>query len=166
MGFYSKDKKTNLWDFEFKELKEVVMPPADCIMGIGKNGGNVAYFFQNSGGEIYPCDLKIKECEEEEEEKEVTLPDYKTIKLKQNGIKLYVQVIEPDIALWNAQQEEKLFANYGNKTWWKENGNQVLFYGTIVFILGLLYMVFNKLNKFKEAVELLKQMKIILSLII
>ena len=154
-GFYSKDKTNNLWDFQFQKLNETVMPPADSIMGVGLKGENVAYFYQNSGGEIYPCELKI--VHDEGGYREVTLPDGKTINIKQDEVKLQVHVIEPDIQLWNAQQEEKLFAKAGKLTWWGEYGYQVCFYGTVVLVLALLYLVASKLDSIKETAQLMNQ---------
>ena len=154
-GFYSKDKTNNLWDFQFQKLNETVMPPADSIMGVGLKGENVAYFYQNSGGEIYPCELKI--IHDEGGYREVTLPDGRTINLKQEGVTLQIHVIEPDIQLWNAQQEEKLFAKAGKLTWWGEYGYQVCFYGTVVLVLALLYLVASKLDSIKETAQLMNQ---------
>jgi hypothetical protein len=155
-GFYSKDKTTNLWDFQFQKLNETVMPPADNIMGVGSKGQNVAYFYQNSGGEIYPCELRIVP-KEEGNYREVTLPDGRTINIKQDGITLQIHVIEPDIQLWNAQQEEKLFAKAGKLTWWGEYGYQICFYGTVVLVLALLYLVSSKLDGIKETAQLMNQ---------
>lgn len=155
MGFYSKDKKNNLWDFKFKTLKETVMPPSDNIMGVSTAGKNVAYFYQNSGGEIYPCELKIITTETEKEE--VTYPDKITVELKQDGVVMEINVIEPDIQLWNAQIQEDLFDKEGKQTWWDTYGNQILFYGTIVFILGILYLVFHRATAVEELIKIAQQ---------
>jgi len=46
---YSKDKKTNLWDFRFKDLKEITSPPPYKILMAGVGGKNVAVYYQKIG---------------------------------------------------------------------------------------------------------------------
>lgn len=154
-GLYAKDKKTNLWDFKLKDLKEKLMPPPDNCMLVGKGGRNVITWYQSSAGEIYPCKLEIqKPVTMVEEEVEVTQPDGKVVLVRQKVAKAYVKVIEPDIALWSALNDEKLMATYGHESWWQKNGPMVMFFGAAVLTLALIFMVLKRIDVVEEAARL------------
>lgn len=155
---YSKDKKTNLWDFRFKTLKEITAPPPYKILLAGLKGKNVAPYYQNSAGELYPCEIEVIEPQEyEEKELEIPLPDGRIGLIKTKVAKCKLKVIEPDIALWSTQMDEKLLQTYGNKTWWEKYGNQVIFFGTAVLVLVLIYLVLKKIDVVGEAARLFKE---------
>jgi len=157
-GLYAKDKKTNLWDFKLKDLKEKLMPPPDNCMLVGKGGRNVITWYQSSAGEIYPCKLEIqKPVVMEEVATEVTDPDGKVRIVMQRVAKAYVKVIEPDIALWSALNDEKLMATYGHETWWQKNGPMVMFFGAAVLTLALIFMVLKKIDVVSEAARLFNE---------
>lgn len=157
-GVYSKDKKTNLWDFKLKDLKEKLMPPPDSCMLVGKGGRNVIMWYQSSAGEIYPCKLEIqKPIVMEEVATEVTGQDGKVSIVMQKVAKAYVKVIEPDIALWGALNDEKLMSVYGHTTWWDKYGNQVMFFGAAVLTLALIFMVLKKIDIVQEAARLFSE---------
>lgn len=151
---YTKDKKTNMWDFRFKGLKETVSPPPYKVLLTGTKGGNVAAYYQNSAGELYPCEVEIIEpMGEEEKEMKVLLPDGTTGIVKTKVATCKMKIIEPDIALWSTQMDEKLIETYGNKTWWDKYGNQVLFFGTCTLVLVLIYLVLKKIDVVQEAAD-------------
>lgn len=155
---YTKDKKTNLWDFRFKSLKEVTSPPPYKVLMTGTKGGNVAIYYQNSAGELYPCEIEIIEpVGEEEVEMEVILPNGNMGKVRTKVAKCQLKIIEPDIALWSSQQHEKDRQTFGNQTWWDKYGNQVLFFGTATLVLVLIYLVLKKIDVVQEAAQLFKQ---------
>jgi hypothetical protein len=154
---YSKDKATNIWDFRFKGLRETAAPPPYKILLTGVKGNNVATYFQNSAGELYPCEVEIIEpTGEETQEVEVLLPNGKTIKTQMQVAKCKMKIIEPDIALWSCQMDDKLLSTYGNKTWWDKYGNYVMFFGTATLVLVLIYLVLKKIDVVKEAAQLFR----------
>ena len=162
---YTKDKKTNVWDFRFKGLKEITSPPPYKVMLTGLKGGNVVMYYQNSAGELYPCEVEVIEPKEfEEKELEVILPNGQVGYVKQKVAKCKLKIIEPDISLWSTQMDQKLIETYGNKTWWDKYGNQVLFFGAAILTIVLIYLVLKKIDvvaeaarMFKETVEYMKQ---------
>jgi hypothetical protein len=155
---YTKDKKTNLWDYRFKSLKETTSPPPYKVLLTGVKGGNIAVYYQNSAGELYPCEVNLIEpTGEEEVEMEVILPNGKIGKVKTKIAKCQLKIIEPDIALWSTQMDEKLLSTYGNQTWWDKYGNQVLFFGTATLIIVLIYLVLKKIDVVGEAARLFKE---------
>lgn len=155
---YTKDKKTNLWDFRFKLLKEVASPPPYKVLLTGTKGNNVAVYYQNSAGELYPCEVEVIEpTGEEEQEMEVILPDGKIGYVTTKVAKCKLKIVEPDIALWSSQMDEKLLRTYGHQTWWDKYGNQVLFFGTVLLTLVLIYLVLKKIDVVQEAARLFKE---------
>lgn len=155
---YTKDKKTNLWDFRFKSLKEIKSPPPYKVLLTGLKGNNVAVYYQNSAGELYPCEVEVIEPKEEEEvDMEVLMPDGKIGIVKTKIAKCKLKIIEPDIALWSTQMDEKLIETYGNKTWWDKYGNQVLFFGAAALTLVLIYLVLKKIDVVAEAARLFRE---------
>ena len=149
---YTKDKKTNIWDFRFKSLKEITSPPPYKVLLTGTKGGNVAVYYQNSAGELYPCAVEIIEPMEDEEKKmKVLLPDGTTGIVRTKVATCKMKIIEPDIALWSTQMDEKLIETYGNKTWWDKYGNQVLFFGAATLTLVFIFLVMKKIDVVKEA---------------
>lgn len=158
LAAYTKDKKTNIWDFRFKSLKETTSPPPYKVLLTGTKGGNVALYYQNSAGELYPCEVEIIEPRDDEEQRmKVILPDGKTGWIRTTVAKCKMKIIEPDIALWAATQDEKLMETFGNKTWWDKYGNQVLFFGAATLTLVLIYLVMKKIDVVKEAADMFKQ---------
>lgn len=157
-AMYSKDKATGLWDFRFKKLKEVVAPPPYKVLLPGEGGTNVAVYAQNSAGELYPCDIEVIFPKEyEEEEVEVLNEDGTTSIMKQKIAKCKLKIIEPDIALWSTQQDMKLMETYGNKNWWDKYGNYVMFFGTALLVIVLLFLVLKKIDVVQEAARLFKE---------
>lgn len=155
---YTKDKRTKLWDFRFKGLKEITSPPPYKILMTGTKGGNIAVYYQNSAGELYPCQVSIIEpMGEEEIEMEVILPNGKIGKVRTKIAKCQLKIIEPDIALWSSQQAEKDRQTFGNQTWWDKYGNQVLFFGAATLTLVLIYLVLKKIDIIQEAARLFKE---------
>lgn len=157
LASYSKDKKTNIWDFRFKGLKETTSPPPYKVLLTGTKGANIAIYYQNSAGELYPCEVEIVEpTGEEVREMEVLLPNGKVGIVKTKVAKCKLKIIEPDIALWSTQMDEKLLETYGNKTWWDKYGNQVLFFGAATLTIVLIYLVLKKIDVVKEAADQFK----------
>lgn len=155
---YSKDKKTDIWDFRFKALKEVTSPPPYKILLTGTKGGNVALYYQNSAGELYPCEIEIIEPTEDEEQRlKCILPDGSTGIVTTKVAKCKMKIIEPDIALWSTQQHKMNRETFGNKTWWDKYGNQVLFFGAATLTLVLIYLVLKKIDVIQEAARLFKE---------
>ena len=149
---YSKDKRTNNWDFRFKSLKEIASPPPYRMLLTGTKGNNVAVYYQNSAGELYPCEVEVIEpMEGSEQEIEVILPDGKKGFVTTKVAQCKMKIIEPDIALWSTQMDQKLLDTYGNKTWWDKYGNQVLFFGTATLVLVMIFLVLKKVDVIKEA---------------
>ena len=155
---YSKDKKTNNWDFRFKSLKEIAAPPPFKVLLTGTKGDNVALYYQNSAGELYPCELEIIEPKaEEEKEMKVILPGGKIGLVKSLVAKCKLKVIEPDIALWSTQMDQKILDTYGNRSWWDKYGNQVLFFGTATLVLVLIFLVLKKVDVIQEASDAIRE---------
>lgn len=152
---YSKDKRNNLWDFRLQKAKETLMPPPDQCLMVGEGGRNVAMHYQNSAGEIYPCEVEIvKPNQWDEIETEVKQPDGSFKLVTQKIAKAKVKVIEPDIALWGTVRAQKIRETYGHQTWWDKYGNQVMFFGAAVLTLALIFMVLKKIDIVQEAARL------------
>jgi len=158
LAMYSKDKSTNLWDFKFKKLKETVAPPAYKALLPGEGGKNVAVYAQNSAGELYPCMVDVEFPEEKvEEEVEVLNGDGTTSLQKQKVAKCKLKVIEPDIALWATQQSQRIRETFGNKTWFDKYGNYVMFFGTAMLVIVLIFLVLKKIDVVGEAARLFNE---------
>jgi hypothetical protein len=155
---YSKDKKNSLWDFKLQKGKDTLMPPPDQTLLVGASGNNVAPFYQNSAGELYPCKLEISKPEHWEEiEVEQKMPDGKYQTIKTKVAKLQIKVIEPDIALWGTMRAEKNRQVYGNQNFWDKYGNHIMFFGTACLTLALIFMVLKRIDVVEEAARLFRE---------
>lgn len=128
--FWKKDKteepkiqrEISEWKFWIYDWKQEAPVPPNCGSCIQAGGGKVPFFYRDLNSKTFFCKIKFN---------------------KKSG---NVKQIEPDVQMWGYRARKKLILTYTFKDWWDKYKDAIMFFGSAVLALVLVYLLIKKVD--------------------